>query len=175
MSQPNDICISESGMVFASDPDWKTSTGRIWRCEENGVLRLIARDHGTVNGIEISPDERILYVNESVQRKIWAYDLTIGSDLKRKRLFTEFSDFGLDGMRCDVAGNLYVTRYGKGTILKLSPHGKALKEIKLHGAKPSNLAFGGEDGKTVYVTEVEQGRVEQFQVEEPGREWKLLR
>jgi len=50
-----------------------------------------------------------------------------------------------------------------------------LLEVKLHGATPSNLCFGGPDGRTVYVTEVEHGRIERFRVEKPGREWKLWR
>lgn len=173
MKQPNDICIMKNGIVFASDPDWKNSTGQIWRCSLDGRLSLVEKSMGTTNGIEVSPDEKTLYVNESVQRRIWAYDLNEKGELKRKRLFIEFPDHGLDGMRCDMDGNVYVTRYGKGTIAKLSPRGELLLEVALNGSRPSNLAFGGEDGCTVYVTEVEHGRIESFRVERPGRAWKL--
>jgi sugar lactone lactonase YvrE len=76
-------------------------------------------------------------------------------------------------MRCDVEGRLYVTRYGKGTVAVISPKGKVLREITLQGAKPSNLCFGGEDGCTVYVTLADQGNVESFKVDVPGREWVL--
>ena len=75
----------------------------------------------------------------------------------------------MDGMRCDSDGNLYVTRYGKGTIVKLSKEGKLLKEIILKGKNPSNIAFGGKDGKTAYVTLQDRGFIEKFEVEIPGR------
>jgi len=76
-------------------------------------------------------------------------------------------------MRCDAKGNLYVTRYGKGTVAILSPEGKILKEVDVLGARPSNLCFGGPDGRTVYVTEVEHTRLVQFRVEHPGLSWTL--
>ena len=75
-------------------------------------------------------------------------------------------------MRCDVDGNLYITRYGKGTVVVLSPEGKELREIDVLGKQPSNLCFGGPDGRTVYVTEVEQTRLVQFRVDKPGLAWK---
>jgi sugar lactone lactonase YvrE len=79
----------------------------------------------------------------------------------------------MDGMRCDTEGNLYITRYGKGTIVKLSPGGKVLQEIPLIGKKPSNIAFGGSDGRTVFVTLQDQGNIESFRVDKPGREWSM--
>jgi sugar lactone lactonase YvrE len=172
MHQPNDLCITESDLVFASDPDWAHEKGQIWRVDTDGKTVLAVKNMGTTNGIEVAPDEGTLYVNESIQRKIWAFDLK-GKKLSNKRLLIEFPDHGLDGMRCDVEGRLYVTRYGKGTIAVVSPKGKVLREIALQGAKPSNLCFGGEDGCTVYVTLADQGNVESFKVDVPGREWVL--
>ena len=67
---------------------------------------------GTTNGIEVSPNGKILYVNETKQRKIWAFKIGTDGQLS-KTLFKEFVDHGMDGMRCDIDGNLYVTRYGK--------------------------------------------------------------
>jgi gluconolactonase len=124
---------------------------------------------GTTNGIEVSPDDRILYVNESVQRRIWAYDLSPSGEISNKRLFCQFEDFGLDGMRCDIGGNLYVTRYGKGCIAKISPRGEVLHEIRLNGANCTNLTFGGPDGRTVYVTVADRGNIERLRVDLPGR------
>jgi sugar lactone lactonase YvrE len=85
---------------------------------------------GTTNGIEVSPDEKTLYVNESVQRKVWAYDLSDSGAISNKRLLIEFPDFGFDGMKCDKAGNLYAARYGKGVIVVLSPDGKIIRELR---------------------------------------------
>jgi hypothetical protein len=175
MSQPNDIAINSKDRLFASDPNWAAGTGRIWTISTDGKVSLLAKDMGTTNGIEVSPDDKTLYVNESFQRKVWAYDLAEDGAISNKRLLIEFPDFGMDGMRCDVAGNLYIARWGKGTVAKVSPNGKLLKEIVLVGKKPSNIAFGGDDGRTVFVTLQDAGNIESFQVDKPGREWKMMK
>lgn len=173
MNQPNDLAIDSKDQIYASDPDWKAGTGCIWRIGLDGKATLLEDSMGTTNGIEVSPDDKVLYVNESVQRKIWAYHLTPGGEIRNKRLLIDFADSGMDGMRCDTEGNLYITRYGKGTVVKVSPSGKLLKEITLIGKNPSNIAFGGKDGRTVYVTLQDQGNIEMFRVDKPGREWKM--
>src|SRR5882762_7551833 len=154
MNQPNDLAIAPDGTLFASDPNWKANTGQLWRIDRDGRATRLAEDMGTSNGIEVSPDGKHLYVNESVQRNIWVFDIQSGGDLTDKRLLKKFPDFGFDGMRCDVDGNLYVTRHGKGTVVKLSSSGEILRELSVLGKHPSNLCFGGPDGKTIYVTEV---------------------
>jgi len=172
MSQPNDIAIDNKDRLYASDPNWAAGTGRIWRIDLNGKTTKLD-SMGTANGIEVSPNNKLLYVNETVQRKVWVYDLSEKGEVSNKRLFHEFPDFGMDGMRCDVDGNLYITRHGKGTVAKLSPSGKLITEIKLSGKLPSNIAFGGVDGRTAYVTLQDKGNVETFRVDKPGREWQM--
>lgn len=174
MNQPNDLAISEDGTLWASDPNWKASTGQVWRIDTDGRVTRVAEGMGTTNGIDVSPDGRTLYVNESVQRNIWAFDITPDRSLTNKRLLIQFPDHGFDGMRVDVEGNLYVTRYGKGVVAVVSPEGKVLREIDVLGKRPSNLCFGGKDGRTVYVTEVEHQRLVQFRVDRPGLEWLRL-
>ena len=129
---------------------------------------------GTTNGVEISPAEDKLYVNESVQKSIWVYDLDSKLNISNKKLFYKFDDFGLDGMRCDIKGNIYVTRHGKGTVVLLSPEGKIINEIQLKGKKPSNIAFGGHDGRTVYVTLQDRGYIETFRTKFPGRSFHMF-
>ena len=174
MNQPNDLAISPGGTLFASDPNWPAKTGQLWRVDVDGRTTRLAAEMGTTNGIEVSPDGRTLYVNESVQRKIWSFAVDSTGNLSGKKLFKSFEDHGFDGMRCDVDGNLYVTRYGKGTVVKLSPAGKVLAEIDVLGKRPSNICFGGPDGRTAYVTEVEHTRIVAFRVERPGLAWVLL-
>jgi sugar lactone lactonase YvrE len=99
----------------------------------------VAADLGTTNGIDVSPDGKTLYVNESVQRNVWAFPIAADGSLGDKRLVKQFPDHGFDGMRCDVDGNLYITRYGKGTVVKMSPRGEILKEVDVLGKSPSNL------------------------------------
>jgi sugar lactone lactonase YvrE/nicotinamidase-related amidase/type 1 glutamine amidotransferase len=168
MNQPNDLAIGPDGTLWASDPNWANSTGQIWRIDRDGTTTIVAPEMGTTNGIEVSPDGKTLYVNESAQRNIWAFTITKDKTLAEKRLFKKFEDHGFDGHRCDVDGNLYVTRYGKGTVVKLDPAGNILREINVLGKRPSNLCFGGPDGCTIYVTEVESTRLVAFRVDRPG-------
>jgi gluconolactonase len=171
MSQPNDLAIGPDGTLYASDPNWKEKTGQIWRIDRDGTVTRLAKDMGTTNGIEVSPNGRTLYVNESAQRNIWKFAITKDGKLTNKRLLKKFADHGFDGMRCDIDGNLYVTRYGKGTVAVVSPQGKVLREIDILGERPSNICFGGQDGRTAYVTEVEHCRLVQFRTDRPGLAW----
>ncbi len=174
MNQPNDIAIGANDILYASDPNWGASTGQIWRVDTDGKVTLLEADMGTTNGIEVSPDEKVLYVNESAQRNVWAYDLSPEGEVSNKRLLIQFPDFNMDGMRCDIEGNLYITRHGKGTVAKLSPAGEVLLEVQLTGKLCSNIAFGGEDGRTCYVTMADRGNVEVFRADIPGRSWQLF-
>ena len=173
MNQPNDLAITRTGILFASDPNWSDSTGMLWRIMPDGTIALLEENMGTTNGVEVSPEEDKLYVNESVQRKVWVYDLSPEGSISNKRLLLQFDDFGMDGMRCDAEGNLYITRHGKGTVAVVSPAGEVVREISLTGKLPSNIAFGGDDGRTAYVTLQDRGCIETFQVEQPGREWAI--
>jgi len=169
MNQPNDIAIMDNGIIFASDPNWQKSTGNIWRIDTNGQVNSLESNMGTTNGIEVSPDNKTLYVNESVQRKIWRYTLDKTGNISGKSLFYSFEDHGLDGMRTDRQGNLYVARYGAGVVAILSPTGKLLRTVKLTGKFPTNVAFGGKDGKQVFVTMQQRGAIETFQSDFAGR------
>ena len=172
MNQPNDLAIMDIGILFASDPNWKEETGQLWRIMPNGKIDLMEKNMGTTNGIEVSPDNKSLYVNETVQRKVWHYDLSSAGELSNKKLFYEFEDGGMDGMRTDKEGNLYIARYGKQHIVVLSPEAKLLGKIKLKGEKPTNVAFGGADGKTLFITLQGKKWVESCKVPIAGRNFK---
>ncbi len=161
MNQPNDVAISPNRILYASDPNWKNGTGNLWMTS-NRKLVLVEKNMGTTNGIEVSPDGKKLYVNESIQRNIWIYDITDNGKPINKRIFKTFEDFGLDGMRCDAKGNLYVCRYDKGTVLVLSPEGEELREVQLKGKKPTNITFGGKNNTQCFVTMADRGCFETF-------------
>ncbi len=169
MYSPNDLCMNRSGQLFASDPDWKKEIGQLWRIDPDGTPVLLETNMGTTNGIELSPDEKTLYVNESIQLNVWKYDVDEKGNISGKKLFYKFNDFGLDGMKCDKRGNLYIARWGKGTIVVLSKEGKVIREIPLKGKKCSNLVFGGNDGKTVYVTLQDRKCMEMFDTDIAGK------
>ncbi|MEZ7884001.1 MAG: SMP-30/gluconolactonase/LRE family protein [Bacteroidales bacterium] len=157
MNQPNDLTISrKTDIIYASDPNWKDSTGNLWMIKPDGKVVNLERNIGTTNGIEVSPNGKYLYVNESIQRKIWRYDIAKDGSISNKTLFYSFEDFGMDGMRCDSYGNLFVTRHGKGTVVKLSPKGKLVKEYILKGKLATNLTFS-QDESMIYVTVADRG------------------
>jgi gluconolactonase len=166
---PNDITINKNDQIFVTDPNWKARTGQLWRIDADGKLVLLTSDMGTANGIALSPDEKTLYVSETIQAKIWAFDVDARGGISNKRLFAEFPDFWLDGMACDNKGNLFATRYNKGVIAILSPEGELLREVELKGKKCSNLVFGGRKGRTVYVTLQDRKGMEKFVAENPGK------
>ncbi|WZP00226.1 SMP-30/gluconolactonase/LRE family protein [Isosphaeraceae bacterium EP7] len=172
MHQPNDLAIAPDDTLYASDPDWPGGGGQVWKISTSGKVERVAADMGTTNGIEISPDGKWLYVNESVQRNIWKFPIRVDGTLGQKQLIKQFPDYGFDGMRCDEDGNLYITRHGKGTVVIMTPGGQVLHEVDVLGKSPTNLCFGGPDGKTIYVTEVEHTRLVTFRVETPGLAWR---
>lgn len=174
-NQPNDLTVAVDGTIYASDPHWRRRDGQVWRitpgAEGKGRGEVMSSDRkmGTTNGIDLSPDGKTLYVGESETREIWAYRLD-GAKLAGPRLVKKFNDFGLDGLRTDIDGKLFVTRILKGTVVMLSPEGKIEREIPLQAKEPTNLAFGGADGRTVFVTQRQGGFIESFRVNRPGRE-----
>ena len=74
-------------------------------------------------------------------------------------------------MKCDKEGNLYITRYGGGTVTVISPMGVLAKEIQLKGKNCSNLVFGGDDGKTVFVTLQDRKAIETFRNDVAGKRY----
>lgn len=178
LNQPNDMTIAADGTIYASDPHWKNRTGAIWRISRGpdgtgvGIKMASERPMSTTNGIDLSPDGKTLYVGESETREIWSYRID-GDKLSAPKRVMKFSDFSIDGLRTDIDGRLYVARILKGTVAVLSPAGKVQRELPLTAKEPTNLAFGGTDGRTVYVTQRKGGYIEAFQTDRPGREFCL--
>ena len=161
MNQPNDLAIMQNGTLFASDPNWADSSGKLWRISASGQSQLMYDNMGTTNGIAISPDQQFLYVNESIQRTIWRFRIKPDNSLTDKKLFARFSDHGLDGMRTDSQGNVFVARYGKGVVTKLDSSGKLLQEYRLNNPLPTNVALS-KDETTLYVTIQQCGCIERI-------------
>lgn len=178
MLQPNDIAVSTmsppviflSGMNFSSDTTAGVS-GDLWTCDGQGAKKFPsnlleeANIHRT-NGIETSPDGSRLYLSSSTNvggtvtaNSIYSFDIDTATGQlveAAPKLFFDFTGadaaIDIDGMRTDVDGNLYVTRNGKGQIFMLSPEGDVSLVIDLPGmGGPSNLEFGGAEGKTLFA------------------------
>lgn len=141
MTQLSDLVVSSKGYIYVTDPDWEKGTGKLWSVSPEGRVSLLEEDMGTVNGIDLSHDGKKLYVNESLQGKIWVYDVNHDGTLSNKRLFTTFRTPGLDGMTCDKYGNIYVARYGHGTVAIVTSGGAILKELRLKGKYPTDVTM----------------------------------
>ena len=164
MNQPNDIAISPvSEILYASDPAWRDSTGKLWMIDRAGKVTLLEENMGTTNGIEVSPDGKRLYVNESIQRVVWVYKIRKDGSIGNKKIFKKFSDYGMDGMRCDSKGNLYITRHGKGTVALFSPEGELIKEFILKGKLCSNIVLS-RDEKLAFITMADRGMFEIIEI-----------
>lgn len=180
MNQPNDMTIARDGTIYASDPNWKGRSGQIWRIAKTadgsvqGHVMTVPRAMGTTNGIDLSPDGNTLYVGESNTGQIWSYAIR-GNELTTARLIKTFEPDTIDGIRTDVSGRLLVARIQKGTIAVMKPNGTVQKEIALKGKEPTNLSFGGKDGRTVFVTQRQGGFIESFRTDQEGREHCLQR
>lgn len=173
MNQPNDFAISSSGFMFMSDPSWNArKKGNIWVANPQGEVQRAATDVVAANGIDISPDETQLYFGDSKSGYVFSYDLENGK-LANKKVIYKFKPDTIDGLRTDLAGNIYVARITRGSIDYITPRGQLLRSIPTLGKEPTNIAFGGPDGKTVYITMRDGGYIESFRVEYPGREWTL--
>jgi gluconolactonase len=162
MNQPNDVVWAKSGRIYASDPAWAKGNGNLWMIDEHKQPILLAKQIGTTNGIALSPDQKILYVNESIQRRVWAYSLSNDGNVASKKVLISFPDHGMDGMVCDEQGNIYIARYGAGVVAVYTPSGQLYNTIRLKGQKPTNVAFGGTDWKTLYITLQDDGSVEVY-------------
>jgi gluconolactonase len=161
-NRPNDIVVKSDGAIYFTDP-WTAAeapgetdlafAGVFRISPDRGTLTLLVDDFLTPNGIAFSPDEGVLYVNDSRRRHIRAFDVQPNGALARQtdRVFVDLAGpepGGPDGMKVDSAGNVYCG--GSGGLHIIDPKGKKLGRI-VHGfANTANVAFGGDDWKTVY-------------------------
>ncbi|PIA14896.1 calcium-dependent phosphotriesterase [Coemansia reversa NRRL 1564] len=170
MLQPNDIAIApSSGRIFLSGMNYNSDTqigdGDLWTCDKKGKATKLGQFYRT-NGIEISPDEKTLYLSEAqnsggtvIGNRILAFDLDASSGaVTNKRTFVNFGDLDdsaaidIDGMRTDTDGNLYVTRNGLGKVAIFSSTGELTAYISLPSiVAVTSLEFGGSSGSDLYM------------------------
>ena len=177
-NSPNDLCVDGRGRIYFTDPrygdrsDMEMDIEGVYRIDPDGsVTRILQQPQiDRPNGIAVTQDGRTLYVIDSCptiggNRKVWAFDLNEDGDPSSQRVMYDFAPGrGGDGMRLDMAGNLYVAA---GIMMPRGPHEttdvppgiyvispqRDLKErIPIHEDVLTNLAFGGHDGRTLYIT-----------------------
>jgi gluconolactonase len=164
LNRPNDVVVKSDGSIYFTDPwssplpreQWDLTFSGVYRLSPDlGTLTLLLDDMVFPNGLAFSPDESVLYISDFRRGHIRAFDMTPNGTLARQtdRVFVDLTGpepGGPDGMKVDTAGNVYSG--GSGGIYIIDPKGKKLGRI-VHGRpETTNIAFGGDDWKTLYFT-----------------------
>jgi sugar lactone lactonase YvrE len=154
LNSPNDAVVRSDGSIYFTDPPYGLGGQRselgfqgVFRIAADGSLLLLARDIGYPNGLAFSPDEKLLYVCDSQQGRLFVFDVQEDGTLANRRLFARMGT--PDGMKVDVRGNLYVT--ASDGVRVLSPEGVHLGTLRTR-EQPANCTWGDADGHTLYVT-----------------------
>lgn len=165
LNSPNDLVYRSDGALYFTDPPFglpkvfddprKELPYSGVYCVTDGQVKLVSTDLDAPNGLALSPDEKFLYVNNwnDKRKVILRYDVEPDCTLANSRLFFDMTDApgsdALDGLKVDLKGNIYST--GPGGLWIISPEGKQLGLIR-GPEDPHNMAWGDEDGKTLYIT-----------------------
>ena len=170
LNSPNDMVFAADGALWFTDPPYYFNdpvagmtdatkvkgtqrTNNVYRYKD-GKLTAVITDLARPNGIGFSPDGKTLYIsNTEPKAQLWKYDVKPDGTVANKKLMFDWTaDKGAgvpDGLKVDSAGNIWCT--GEGGIRIISPAGKVLGQIVLPEVA-ANLAFGGNDMKTLYIT-----------------------
>ena len=164
LNSPNDLVFLPDGSFFFTDPPYGLKQGDKDPAKQlpfnavflyqNGTLIPVITDLTLPNGVALSPDNKTLYVNNSgPAQRVIAYDLNPDGSVGTARdviTFTGKEGPGVpDGLKVDARGNIWTT--GPGGIRIVTPAGKVLGQIRLPEVA-ANLAWGGDDGRTLYIT-----------------------
>ncbi len=171
LNSPNDVVIHSSGAIFFTDPTYGIDTGRVpafgspgqtaeldfqgvYRIDPDGTVELVVSTGFTQpNGLAFSPQEATLYIGDSQERLIWAYDVAPNLSLWNRSLFVDQKDDprrgAPDGMKVDSEGRLWTTGAGGVSVHSASGEYLGVFELDEHAA---NLTFGGENFSTLFMT-----------------------
>ena len=164
LNRPNDVVVKSDGSIYFTDPwthrrpreQWELTFSGVYRVSPDlGTLTLLVGDFLTPNGLAFTPDESVLYVNDSRRGHIRAFEVADDGTLalSSDRVVADLTGPAPgvpDGMKVDVEGNIYCG--GSGGLWILDPAGRRLGTV-VHGQPATtNLAFGGSDWKTLFFT-----------------------
>jgi gluconolactonase len=155
LNAPNDIAIRKEGDVYFTDPAFGNQQDTreldffgVYHVSRKGELEVVAKPKGRPNGVALSPDGRRLYVGNSDERNVRAYDLDKNGEASNERTLISGIEGVPDGICVDEKGDLYVAA---NRIEAFTAEGKPLGRIELHET-PSNCAFGDPDLGSLYIT-----------------------
>jgi gluconolactonase len=137
-------------------------TRRLFCLSTDGTLRQLLGNIPSPNGVAISPDGRTLYLAVTRSNAIWRAPLSADGTIGKVGVFVQLSGSlgGPDGIAVDAGGNLVVAHIGLGVVWLFSRLGEPLLRIdSAAGLLTSNIAYGGPDGRTLYITESETGSI----------------
>jgi gluconolactonase len=155
LNAPNDIVVRKDGQVYFTDPAFGNQQDSreldfygVFHISHRGELDVVAKSKGRPNGIALSPNGRILYVTNSDQRNVRAYDLDRNGEASNERVLISNIAGIPDGIKVDETGNLYVAA---ARIEVHTPEGKPIGGFVMQET-PSNCAFGDVDLQSLYIT-----------------------
>jgi gluconolactonase len=157
LNGPNDVWIRPDGALYFTDPLYKRAYWKRGPMEQDGQhvyflsadrqkLVRVTQDLEQPNGIIGTPDGKKLYVADIRAKTTYRYQIQADGSLKDKHLFCQL---GSDGMTIDNQGNLYLT--GKGVTV-FNPEGQQIEHIDIPEKWTANVAFGGKDRATLFIT-----------------------
>jgi gluconolactonase len=162
LNSPNDVVVSRSGAIYFTDPvfgrvredlgilrDQELDFQGVYRVTPDGRLELLDDDYNQPNGLCFSPDEDVLYVNDCRDHRIIRYELGPGEAVGARSVLVE-GITGFDGMKCDEAGNIYITGPEGTGILVFDDSGVQLGTLNVP-EKPANLNWGGPAWSDLYI------------------------
>ncbi|MBT4485435.1 MAG: hypothetical protein HOC71_17350 [Candidatus Latescibacteria bacterium] len=153
---PNDMAWDDRGNLYFTDPKGSTAEKRIGGIHyigHDGVTRRFAGGLAYPNGIAFDLDKSHVYISETMAHRILRYEVNPDGTAGEMSIFFELPEDSVpDGMKLDVEGNLWIAVHTLGEVWQISPEGEKIQAIKMPSKLVTNLTFGGNDMKTMYVT-----------------------
>lgn len=159
LNSPNDLTVRSDGTVYFTDPPYgiqaeerEQPVNGLYRITPQGDLDRLAEDFDRPNGLAFSPDERLLYVDDSRRRHVRVFEVAQDGSLHNSRILADMDHpqpGSPDGMKVDREGHLFVA--GATGLWVFEPDGEWLG-VMVTPERPSNCAWGDDDRRTLYVT-----------------------